>query len=147
MAIDAQLAGKRAYLDSNIFIYAFENVGVFGAACAVILALVDRGVTKAVTSEISLVEILVGPLMAGNHALAALYVQRLETAPGLELVPISRSIILRSASIRASRRLKIPDAMHVAAAIETGCDLLVTADAGIQGSVRLPVVHVTAPAA
>jgi len=144
MALDAQLTGKRVYLDSNVFIYAFENSPGFGKACVEILHLIDGRRIGAVTSEISLIEILAGPLMAGARDLAALYAHRLDRAAALTLVPISRSVILRGASIRANRRLKIPDALHVATALETGCDILVTADTGIPDSPKLPVLHLAA---
>ena len=143
MDIEARLRGKRVYLDSNVFIYAFENVAEFGV-CAEILRLSDDRSIAAVTSEISLLEILVGPLAAGIRDLAALYAHRLDVAPGLELIPIARATLLQAAAIRAARKLKLPDALHVATAVESNCDLFVTADVGIPTSSRLPVLHLVA---
>lgn len=143
MELAAQLRGKRVYLDSNVFIYAFENVAGFGV-CADILRLADNRSIEAVTSEISLLEILVGPLIAGARDLAALYAHRLDTAPGLELVSITRAVVFQAAAIRAGRKLKLPDAVHVGTAVETGCDFFVTADTGIPTSGRLPVIHLAA---
>jgi predicted nucleic acid-binding protein len=58
----------------------------------------------------------------------------------LDLVPVSRRILFQSAELRFVRRrdhgkkLKLPDAIHLATAIQRGCRYFVSADTGI----RLP---------
>lgn len=50
---------------------------------------------------------------------------------GIVLVDITREVLVEAVSVRAHKRLKMPDALHVATAIVSGCSLIVSTDAGI----------------
>ncbi len=60
----------RVYLDTNIFIYALEGYPTFRAVLTTLFAALDRGDLVAVTSELTLAEALVKPLL-DHHARAA----------------------------------------------------------------------------
>lgn len=57
-----------------------------------------------------------------------LNIAAITSADGSSAVPISRSILIRAAAIRASTKLKLPDAIHAATAITTGCTTFLTND-------------------
>ncbi|MFL5259123.1 MAG: type II toxin-antitoxin system VapC family toxin [Hyphomicrobiales bacterium] len=132
-----RLLGRRIYLDANVFIYAFEDYPAYHDDCAAILDAVDGGQFEGVASELVFLEILPKPFLT-DVALAERYVDTLESVEALFLVPVTRSIALRAAVIRAETRSAAPDAIHLSTAIETGCDGFVTNDR----SIRSPVLEV-----
>jgi predicted nucleic acid-binding protein len=119
------------YLDTNIFIFALEAEPVFGPACSKLLHAVDTGEILAVTSELTLAEVLVKPLQAGNAELAKRF-SSIVAESRLGLRPVSRSILYRSAEIRALHGGRLADAIHVATAVEAGCGFIVSEDLRIR---------------
>jgi hypothetical protein len=62
----------------------------------------------AVTSSITLLEVLVRPLQANLPALAAEYEQILTHSSGIKLIPLDLALLRRAAHLRASCGLKTP---------------------------------------
>jgi predicted nucleic acid-binding protein len=127
------LTGALIYLDTNIFVALYE--GSAGRATPVI-ELVEAARTQAhpvlATSELTLAELLVGSVASGDEDLARLYESNIVSSAWLNVSAVSRRVLKRAAVVRANlRRLKLPDAIHVATAIELRCSHLLTADAGI----------------
>ena len=52
----------------------------------------------------------------------------LDDFPNLELVPISREILLQAAGLRARQRLRTPDAIQIATGLRAGATLAVSND-------------------
>jgi len=75
-------------------------------------------------------ECLVKPFALGDTAMRGLYEAYLDT---LDVVALTRPVCVRVAAIRAAHRLETPDALHLAAAIEAGCDAFVTGDRRLFG--------------
>lgn len=133
MGIADVFKGKRIYIDTNIFIYALEGYPEFAASLTLLFTAIDEGVVKAVTSELSLAESLVKPLMDDNTVLENLYLEVFQTSISLNVVPISRQILIESARLRAkSKTLKLPDAIHFATARMSGCQTFLTNDKQLQ---------------
>jgi predicted nucleic acid-binding protein len=57
----ASLAGRRAYLDANVFIYALNGFPSLVDVLGGIFGLLDQNLMTAVTSELTLAELLVKP--------------------------------------------------------------------------------------
>ena len=76
-----------------------------------------------VTSELTWLEVLVGPLKSGDAALEGTYRAALGTTPDVRMVPISRVVLERAAALRAAAGLKTPDAIHAATALTESCAL------------------------
>ncbi|TCM54334.1 putative nucleic acid-binding protein [Rhizobium sp. PP-F2F-G48] len=121
----------RIYLDTNTLIYAVEDIS---ERAALLNALLDASVrhTSAflATSELSLAELLVKPLRAGQDDLVKRYHVLIRTSDWLDVYPVSRQVLVRAGDIRAGSRLKLPDAIHLATAQLVGCTHLLTGDAG-----------------
>ncbi|HSZ59707.1 MAG TPA: hypothetical protein VK797_28950 [Tepidisphaeraceae bacterium] len=60
------IAGTKVYLDANVFIYAVEGFAGVGAKLTTLFQRFDRGELQAVTSELTLAEVLVKPLRDGK---------------------------------------------------------------------------------
>ena len=133
------LAGQRIYLDTTVIIHAVETPTPLSKGQLALFDALDEGAIEAVTSELTLAECLVYPLAAKDSKLAAIYEKFLSGATELELVPISRQILLAAAHIRALKRLKLPDAIHVATAMSARATVLMTADRRIRVSRGLRV--------
>lgn len=125
----------RVYLDSCAIIEALEKSTPIASVLLRFLDASRSGSPYVVTSELTLSEILVHPFREGDLDLAGNYERIISATEQLDVVPVSRRILIKAAELRAAGRCaKLPDAIHVAAAAEAGCDVLVTDDV----RVRLP---------
>ena len=77
-------------------------------------------------------ETLIGPLKSGDAVLAAEY-EQLFRQPQTRLFPISHAILREAARLRATTKLKTPDAIHAATSWDAGCVLFVSNDIGFRG--------------
>jgi hypothetical protein len=69
----ADLAGKRVYLDANVFIYALDNLPPWNIPATAILFGAEAGGFVACTSELALAECLVKPIQTGSHESVRVY--------------------------------------------------------------------------
>lgn len=137
-------ARSRVYLDANVFIAAFEHGGAHSDHAWWLLEAVDRGTIVALTSEISLAEVLVKPLEIGAEAIAEAYNNMLVSGPGFEVLPVRRDILIEAARTRARRgSVRLPDAIHMASARMSSCRFLVSDDRRIPSSDDLRVLRLT----
>ncbi|MBB4065810.1 type II toxin-antitoxin system VapC family toxin [Gellertiella hungarica] len=125
----------RIYLDANIFIRAMEKLDPVASRLeALILAEMPRD-GMLVTAEFTLSELLVKPYRDQNAALILQYEDLLTEGGLISLFPLTRPVYRLSAQLRASNRgLKLPDALHLAAAAAAGCSHFLTGDEGIRPS-------------
>lgn len=128
MVIVNAIQGRRVYLDTNIFIYAIEGYPDFVDELNQLFDSIDAGNLRAFTSELTLAEVLVKPLIDGNLEIQGVYQQALQSSEVLEVVAISRDLLIEAARLRAVTNLRLPDAIHGATAILSGCDTFLTND-------------------
>ncbi|NET38343.1 MAG: type II toxin-antitoxin system VapC family toxin [Cyanothece sp. SIO1E1] len=140
MGILTPIQGERIYLDTNIWIHMFEDVGDFSQALTALFNAIDTGTFTAITSELTLAEVLVKPIQNNNTAQQEIYAEALTSTDTLSVIPIERSILVQAAQIRGTTKLKLPDAIHVATAISNQCTTLLTNDKQLQNFSALPVV-------
>lgn len=86
-----------------------------------------KGCPAFATSELIRLECRVGPVRQGDALVLARY-ERFFANPALIWVPPSRRVFDLATELRARHRLKTPDALHLAAAIEAGCEEFWTND-------------------
>jgi predicted nucleic acid-binding protein len=127
------------YLDTNSFIYSIERIDPYRTMLDTLWQAVSRGLLKVVTSELTLLEVLVKPLREGDRTTATLFRTILRQTPDVQMVPITQSILEEAATLRATLSLKTPDAIHAATALLYGCDLLVTNDSAFRRVANLTV--------
>jgi predicted nucleic acid-binding protein len=97
------------------------------------------GTIEIVSSELTLMEALVGSLKSGNTTLERAFEQAL-LGTDMRLLPITQAILREAARLRATTKLRTPDALHAATAQQAGCVLFVTNDVGFRGVASLPLV-------
>jgi predicted nucleic acid-binding protein len=70
---------------------------------------------------------LVLPVRLGDAARIAAFETFFQSAVK-EMAPFTRAVYDRAVQIRATTRFKTPDALHLAVAVEAGCDTFLTND-------------------
>lgn len=131
---------KRVLLDTSLWIYHFEAHPRFGAAAGRILGDLEAGRFTAIASELTLLELTVLPLRQGRQDIADEYELLLTHFPNLELVALSRDILLEAAALRALHGLRPPDSIHLATAVKAGASAIVTNDASWRRLPSIPVM-------
>jgi predicted nucleic acid-binding protein len=127
------------YLDANSIIYSVEKHTTYWPLIQPVWLAAKGKTIEIVSSELTLMETLIGPLKKGDAALAVTYEQLFQQEQ-TRLLPITQSILRDAAQLRATTKLKTPDAIHTATALQVGCALLVTNDAGFRSIAGLSVV-------
>jgi predicted nucleic acid-binding protein len=101
----------------------------------------DDAEISVVTSELTLAEVLVKPIKDQNLTAQQAYRDFLISTPVLQVVPISRAILEAAADLRATTKLKLPDAIHFATSNLSGCDSFLSNDVNFKstgfGSVKI----------
>jgi len=131
--------GGRVYLDTNVFISAFENSSELGQALKNFILNAPAATRPPfVTSALTFAELLVKPIRARNEELLGLYDNLSHTSELIEVVPVVGDVLFSSAVCRAAYgNLKLPDAIHIATAAGMHCNLMLTSDTRLVGSYSL----------
>jgi len=126
------------YLDANSIIYTIEGIEPYLTALDLLWDAVQARTLTVITSDLTLLEVLVGPLKKGDQELEADYHALLQHSQGVQLNPISHEVLEHAASLRATAGLKTPDAIHAATALIAHCGLFVTNDSAFKRVPGLP---------
>lgn len=129
-------------LDAQIFIYFIEEDGRYLPLIKPLFEAIDRGDLAAITSGLSLMEVLVVPYRSGNAALADRYESLLTHSRGLRFIEVDRQLLKAAAQLRATFKLKPPDAIQVAAALVGECKSFLTNDRRIRPVSGLKILQV-----
>lgn len=88
------------------------------------------GTAQYCVSDLVRMECRTGALIAGDARLLDRYERFFRSVSALPMTP---AVFDRAAELRAKHRLKTPDALHLATAIDHGCAELWTNDARLSG--------------
>jgi predicted nucleic acid-binding protein len=140
--LSAALTGVgRLALDTAPLIYLVEGHSSFGPLVRAVIERAERGELQLVSSVLTLTEVLTLPFERGATDLAREYKSLLLHTPYLRLEPIGPQVAERAAALRARHRLKTPDAIQLAVAMEAGCAAFLTNDFALR-RVDFPAVIV-----
>jgi predicted nucleic acid-binding protein len=127
------------YIDTMTLIYTVERYPAYWPLLEPLWRAATAKTIEIVTSELTLLETLVKPLKSGNAALLTAFEQAL-LGTDIRLLAITRATLREAAQLRATTKLKTPDAIHAATVRQGGCALFVTNDQGYRGVAGLPLV-------
>ena len=125
-------ASGSVYLDAKSIIYSVERIEPYRSLLRPLWRAAGSNSFHIVTSDLTLLEVLVRPIRTGNVTLARGFRRLLQRSPDVRLLPISNSVLERAAALRAAAAIKTPDAIHAATSLEHGCAVFVTNDPGFR---------------
>jgi predicted nucleic acid-binding protein len=119
---------RRVALDTSIFIYQLEANPRYLALTDPIFARLARPDAGAVTSTITMTELLVAPYRNSDESLVDEFYALLTRYPNLDWIAPNLEIADLAARFRALYRLRTPDAIQAATAAHAGVTGLITND-------------------
>lgn len=120
-----QNQASRVYLDANIFIYAIEGEPRIFDPLRKLFSLLRTRKGAAVTSELTLAEVLPRARAVDRRN----YLDLIVWSRIFDLHPVSRDILLETVDYRRSAGMpKLPDAIHAVTAIRAGCRKILSRD-------------------
>jgi predicted nucleic acid-binding protein len=112
----SKLYGTTVGLDTAPLIYFVEKHPKYLPLVYPFFQAVERGDLQAVTSALTLTEVLVHPYKRGDQSSVKQYSQMLLNTRNIETLPVSPEIATEAARIRAPFGLKTPDSIQLATA-------------------------------
>lgn len=120
MGLLDEIRGQRICLDTAPIIYFIEQHAKYWDLVRPIFVEIDSRNIEAITSTITLLEVLVHPFRTGNGALAEKYREILLSSGGLTTFEISHDISEKASRLRAKYSIRTPDAIQIAVGIQYG---------------------------
>ena len=119
---------RRIALDTSVFIYHLQPNPKYLAYTDLIFSWLERSESEAITSTITMTELLVLPYREGDEQRADDFYGLLSTYPNLDWIAPNLEIAELAARIRALHRLQTPDALQAATAVQAQATGLITND-------------------
>ena len=117
---------SRIFWDTNLFIYLVEDDGERAERVAALRRRMVERDDKLLTSALTLGEVLVKPMEAGDDDLMRRYEHAI--GAGATVLSFDQRAAPRFAEIRRDRAIRAPDAIQLACASVAGTDLFITND-------------------
>ena len=115
------------YLDTNVVVYLVERRPYWGQAAAARLGASDSSADAWALSDLTRMECRVGPLRHKDLALLKAF-DEFFAASRVRLISMTAAVFDRAAILRADCGIRALGALHLAAALESGCDAFLTND-------------------
>jgi predicted nucleic acid-binding protein len=117
----------RIYCDSVILIYYLEGSLPFKTRAATRLRALWAAGDLVASSDVVRLECRMLPIRWADATLLAQY-DALFGQTNVQVIPITTAVFERATLIRAAHNFKLGDALHLGAAVESGCDRFLTND-------------------
>jgi predicted nucleic acid-binding protein len=128
----------RIYCDSGVLIYYLEGAPTFRTRATIRLAALGMAGDIIAVSDLVRLECRMLPIRLGDAVRLAEY-DSLFAQANVALVPITTAVFDRATAIRAAHNFKTVDSLHLAAAVEAGCDGFLTNDTRLSGCTDISV--------
>jgi len=138
------VAGRRVYIDANVFIYFLDQSTAHADDATAILEAAAAGRFTAVTGQAVVAEVMVGPYRQGDPLVIRKVKEFFASAVWLDVVDHPAQAFDDAALLRATSGMPFIDALHISTASLSRCDVVLTQDARMKpglgvGVVALPV--------
>jgi uncharacterized protein len=115
------------YFDSVIVIYLLDHTGSFQARAETRLTALETAADLIAVSDLTRLECRVKPIRLADAASLAQF-DAFFGRPDVQRVPLTTAVYDRATLLRATYNFKLGDSLHLAAAVESGCDRFLTND-------------------
>ena len=119
---------KGVVIDTNVFIYLFEDDLRFGAVSEFIIEQVEKNVFQAVVTPITVAEIIIKPITMNRPDLADRCRSALRRFVNIVPVDIPYPVGELAGALKAKYGLPLPNMIQAAMAMQTDCPALITND-------------------
>lgn len=137
---DAFRGVTKVFLDTSPVIYYVEANPSFREVAQAVFALIEEGVMEAVISPVTLAECVTLPIRLNQVKIQQKFIDLLTNTDGILPVDIDGEIGYRAAQLRVYYGLKLPDALQVAVALSSGCEVFLTNDVALKRVSELRVL-------
>jgi predicted nucleic acid-binding protein len=127
-----EIRGQRVFVDTSIFIYFIERDPKYLNTVKPVFFEIDAGNIDAITSTITLLEVLVLPFRKNNQALVEKYRTLILNSEHLTTYEIFHEVSLLSSQFRARYSIRTPDAIQMAVGVLYGARAFLTNDANLK---------------
>lgn len=134
---------KAVYLDTAPLIYYLEENATHSSYLNQLFKKNEAGEFIFYSSVVTLTEVLTLPFRQGNVELAEQYQYFLSETQTLKLIPVNIPIAKLAAKLRAEYGIRMPDAIHLATAMEIKADWFLTNDIALKKIKGLNVITLT----
>lgn len=119
---------RRIALDTSVFIYQVEANARYLPFTDRVFSWLEQPDSQAVTSTITMTQLLAAPYRGGDEQRADAFYGLLSTYPNLDWIAPDLEIADLAARLRAAHRLRTPDALQAATAVQSGASGIITND-------------------
>jgi predicted nucleic acid-binding protein len=126
------------FVDSNVIIYLIEQPPDWGPRTRARISTLYADGDQMVVSDLVRMECRVGPLAAGDAVTLAAF-DSFFASSHVQVVGVTGAVCDRAAAIRAALGFRPLDALHLAAAVEHGCERFLTYDARLGSFPEIPL--------
>lgn len=131
---------KKVALDSNLFIYHFEDNPKFVSFTDKIFTNLFEGILRATTSVISIIETL-------SYPAPRKVIKEIEDAflriPNLEIVGVDQQIGIEAAKVRRKYGFRLPDSIQLATFLQSKSQAFITNDRRLKQFKELKIILLT----
>lgn len=137
---DALRNVNRLGFDTSPVIYFVEANPKYDRLVTAVFQKISGGGIVGVSSVITLSEVLVHPILSSDLYLQTQYRELLLRSANFLTKHINADIAELAAELRARYRLRTPDALQIAAALDANCEAFLCNDAGLRRVAELRVL-------
>lgn len=127
-------------LDTMVFSYHLSSHPRYISLTTEVLETIESGKVAGLITTITLAELLTVPAQSDDRRAMQEYELYLTHFPNLRILPLDIALAREAARVRAATKLRMPDAIQVAAARLSGADGIVTNDHRWVGRVAQPAL-------
>ena len=139
----AQLVGYRVYIDTNIFIYFLDGQEPFFSAVSPFFDAVLNGEIVGYTGEAVIAETMVQPYKLGNIAIIERFKSFFYQEEFLTILSHDSQSFDFASQIAGTKGMKLVDSLHMATALQAGCEYLITHDKGIKSMEGIEIIQLS----
>ena len=133
--------GKIIFIDTAPFIYHFENSEKYSPLTKVLFSELDKNSVRAITSVITLTEIITKPFQIGNREVVEKYIAYFRSGKNLVVHPINENIAIIAGELRGKYpSIKSIDALQLGTALFLEAKIFVTNDFQLEQIKEIEVV-------